>query len=103
MAINGQVDQGSAYVFAAGSGWSDMTQVAKLTASDGAADDNFGGHVAINGDTIIVGSSHDDIGPNSDQGSAYVFVKPGGGWSDMTQTAKLTAGDAPPLTFSALR
>ncbi|MFN8453934.1 MAG: hypothetical protein U0401_04550 [Anaerolineae bacterium] len=53
----------------------------------------FGAYVAMSGDTVVIGSAGDDIGANSGQGSAYVFVKPGGGWSDMTHTAKLTAGD----------
>ena len=35
------------------SGW---TQVAKLTADDGAADDNFGYSVSIDGDTMVIGA-----------------------------------------------
>ncbi|MDM8553620.1 choice-of-anchor D domain-containing protein, partial [Desulfococcaceae bacterium HSG7] len=78
-----------AYVFVKpAGGWSDMTQTAKLTASDANSDDHFGWSVAVNGDTAVVGANGDDTG------SAYVFVKPAGGWSDMTQTAKLTASDA---------
>ena len=89
-ACNDDSYQGSAYVFVKPSGgWSNMTQTAKLTASDGAADDEFGSSVSVSGDTVVVGASDDD----SDQGSAYVFVKPSGGWSNMTQTAKLTASD----------
>ena len=92
--IGANADQGSAYVFVKpASGWADMTQTAKLTASDGAADDYFGNSVAISGDTVVVGAYDDDIGSNTDQGSAYVFVKPANGWADMTQTAKLTASD----------
>lgn len=60
------------------------------TASDGAAGDAFGREVAISGDYAIVGTSGDDVGANSDQGSAYVFVREGGSWS---QQAKLTASD----------
>ena len=86
-------NSGSAYVFVKpGSGWADMTQTAKLTAADGAADDSLGYSVAISGDTIVVGAAWDDDN-GIDSGSAYVFVQPGGGWADMTQTAKLTAGD----------
>ena len=86
--------QGSAYVFVKPEGgWLDMTQTAKLTASDGAASDAFGNSVSISGDTIVVGVACDDIDANTDQGSAYVFVKPAGGWIDMTQTTKLTASD----------
>ena len=47
----------------------------------------------MSGDTVVVGRSGDDVGANADQGSAYVFVKPGGGWVSATQTAKLTASD----------
>jgi hypothetical protein len=92
--IGTNANQGSAYVFVKpASGWANMTQTAKLTASDGAANDDFGYSVAISGDTVVVGSYLDDIGANTNQGSAYVFVKPASGWADMTQTAKLTASD----------
>ncbi len=80
-------DSGSAYVFEKVAGtW---TQVAKLTASDAAAGDGFGTSVSISGDTAIVGAVGDGPG-----GSAYVFVKPGGGWADANEDAKLTASDA---------
>jgi len=62
----------------------------KLTASDGAAGDLFGGSVAISGDTAVVGAFYDDIGSNSEQGSAYVFVRSGTTWA---QQQKLTASD----------
>ena len=47
-------------------------QLAKLTAADAAASDYFGGSVAIDGDTIVVGAYRDDDG-GSWSGSAYVF------------------------------
>ena len=53
------------------------TLQAQLVASDGAAGDNFGSSVDIDGDTIVVGAPGDDIGANVDQGSAYVFVRVG--------------------------
>ncbi|HTR35624.1 MAG TPA: FG-GAP repeat protein, partial [Bryobacteraceae bacterium] len=70
-------------------------QVAKLTASDGAASDGLGYSVGISGDdsTIVAGAYAATINGNSYQGAAYVFVKPGGGWTTATQTAKLTASD----------
>ena len=81
-------DQGSAYVFVRnGTTW---TQQQKLTAADGAAIDGFGYSVAIAGETIIVGALDDDIGTNTDQGSAYVFVRSGTTW---TEQQKLTAVD----------
>ena len=84
-------ESGAAYVFVKpSSGWADMTQTAKLTASDAAFNDNFGWSVSISGDYAVIGAEGDD----SYSGSAYVFVKPSSGWADMTQTAKLTASDA---------
>lgn len=80
---------GSAYVFTLnGAGvWS---QQAKLLPTDGAADDGFGESVSVDGDTVLIGSDKDD--DNGEwSGSAYVFVRSGGTWS---QQAKLTvAGD----------
>lgn len=81
-------DQGSAYIFIrTDTGW---TQQAKLIASDGAGADFFGFSVSIHGDYAIVGANLDDVGTNSNQGSAYVFVRSGINW---TQQAKLTASD----------
>jgi len=86
--VGGDTDQGSAYVFVrSGSSW---TQQAKLTASDGAAFDSFGSSVAISGNYALLGALSDDIGGDTDQGSAYVFVRSGSSW---TQQAKLTASD----------
>jgi hypothetical protein len=81
-------NSGSAYVFTRSGGtWSEQ---AKLTASDAAAEDHFGHSVAFSGDTAIVGAQYnDDNGTNS--GSAYVFTRSGGTWSEQ---AKLTASDA---------
>ena len=62
---------------------------AKLTASDGAASDQFGYSVSISGDTALLGSlGDDDLG--SDSGSTYVFRYSGGNWAE---EAKLTASD----------
>lgn len=92
--ISTQVHQGSAYVFVKpAESWASMTQTAKLTASDGQAYDMFGQSAAISGSTVVVGANATDIGKKQNQGAAYVYEKPEGGWTDMTQTAKLTASD----------
>ncbi|MBI4673665.1 MAG: FG-GAP repeat protein [Chloroflexi bacterium] len=93
--IGGNPDQGSAYIFTEpGGGWSgSLSQTAKLTSSDGAASDNFGGAVGVSGDMVVVGAGYDDLGGNTNQGSVYAFVKPGGGWTDMTETSKFNALD----------
>ena len=64
-------------------------EVAKLTAADAAADDNFGYSVAIDGDTVVIGAR----GKNSDTGAVYVYRTSDGGAS-YYQVAKLTASDA---------
>lgn len=88
---SGAFRAGAAYVFVKPSGgWADMTETAKLTASDAAPNDEFGVDVAIFGDTVLVGSWQND---NGGAGAAYVFEKPLDGWTTMTETAKLTAGD----------
>jgi hypothetical protein len=82
--------QGAVYVFRKpADGWSNATQIAVLTASDGKVNDFLGGAVAISGDTIVAGA----YSANIFVGAVYVFVKPAGGWSNMTQTAKLTSSD----------
>ena len=94
--IGANGEQGSAYVFVKpDEGWSGaLTESAKVTASDGAAADEFGFSVAIHGEALVVGASRSDIGANLNQGSAYVFVKSDEGWSGaLTESAKITASD----------
>jgi hypothetical protein len=82
---------GAAYIFVKPvSGWKDMTETAKLTASDGADGDAFGYNVSISGNTAAVGA----LFAHSGAGAAYVFVKPASGWSKMTQTGELTVSDS---------
>lgn len=88
---------GSAYVFVKPIGGWIITETyyetAKLTANDGATNDQFGKSIAISGDTVVIGAyADDDNGGNS--GSAYVFAKPNNGWATTsTFNAKLTASD----------
>jgi hypothetical protein len=85
--------QGAAYVFVKpAGGWADMQETAKLTASDGAQYDVFGFSVAISGDTAIIGA-YSSGGNMASPGAAYVFAKPGSGWANARETAKLTASD----------
>ncbi len=80
-------DVGAAYVFTKpANGWADMTQTARLTASDAAAGDEFGTSVAVHEDTIVVGAHEEHIGA---RGSAYIFTRPANDWADMTETAAL--------------
>jgi len=85
-------DAGSAYLFRTSDGGATYAEIAKLTASDGAAEDRFGQSVAIDGDTVVIGAYQDDDG-GSASGSAYVFRTSDGG-ATYDQVAKLTASDA---------
>ena len=79
--------KGSVYVFVrSGTTW---TQQQKLIANDGASSDWFGGSVALDGDTLVVGAYRDDD-KGYDSGSVYVFVRSGTTWS---QQQKLVAND----------
>jgi len=85
---------GSIYVYVKpASGWDNMTQTARLTASD--SGQGFGTSVAIDGNIIVVGAANTSnfSRATATPGAVYVYVKPAGGWQDMTETAKLTATD----------
>jgi FG-GAP repeat len=89
-----QQGPGAAYIFVKPqSGWTDMTETAKLTASDGMDGDAFGYNVSISGNTAAVGA----LFAHSGAGTAYVFVESPSGWASMTQTAELTASDSSPF------
>ncbi len=88
--INGQVNQGSAYVFIhSGAAWS---QQAKLIAMNGSAQDYFGAAVALSADgsTALVGANVNGVDSPDKPGSAYVFTRSGAAWS---QQARLAASD----------
>lgn len=70
-------------------GWVDTHEIAKLKPSNGTVGDAFGQAVAMSGDTVVVGARLATVGSNQYQGTAYVFVKPASGWTDMTETAQL--------------
>jgi FG-GAP repeat len=95
--VSGKSNQGALYVFERpAGGWSNATQAAKLTASDGAAQDTLGYSVAVSSDgsTVVAGAINaTSVANASGPGAAYVFVRPAGGWKNATETAKLTASD----------
>ena len=63
----------------------DGTNETKITASDGAANDNFGYSVAVGHDKIVIGAWGDDDGSLS--GSVYVYDLDG------SNETKITASD----------
>lgn len=79
---------GAAYVFERTGGiWS---QKAKLTASNGAAGDQFGFSVGLSGDYALIGSYLAD-GAGGFTGSVYAFVHSNGAW---VETQELNPADA---------
>lgn len=86
--------QGKAYLFVKPkNGWTNMTETAQLTASDGQSNDQFARAVSISGGAVAVGAAFHMVGSSPLQGAVYVFVEPPTGWADTTQTAELTASD----------
>ena len=82
------LQQGAVYVYEFdGSNW---LQQALLSADNGGLGDYFGGAVALNGDTLVVGAERQDVNNQPDQGVAYVFRYQNGQW---VQSQKLVAPD----------
>ena len=82
--------QGAGYVFSEPSGgWGSkpaevVKQATELTASGGDVNDELGRTVAVSGKTVAAGAPHHKIGANNEQGAAYVFSEPSGGWGRRT-------------------
>ncbi|HEX2629753.1 MAG TPA: hypothetical protein VHM26_12090, partial [Chitinophagaceae bacterium] len=60
------------------------------TPTDSEVGDEFGYSVAIFGNYAVIGAPSDNVGANTDQGCAYVFIRTQSVW---TQQAKLIASD----------
>jgi hypothetical protein len=88
--VAGRSDQGAVYVFTQApiNTW---IQQAKLTATDGQADDQFGHSLSFGNSNLAVGAPFDDDPTKGiDSGSMYVFLRMASVWS---QSAKITAND----------
>jgi hypothetical protein len=82
--------KGAVYVFVEpASGWTNATQTANLTTPEGTEDNGLGRSVAVSGNTIVAGAPTAADG----KGAVYVFVEPASGWTNATQTAKLTTSE----------
>ena len=80
---------GAAYVLEYdGTTWN---QIASLSPSDLPRTAHFGFSVAISGEVIVIGARNAES--TTFGGAAYVFEKPAGGWTNMTETIKLNTGD----------
>lgn len=85
-------DAGAVYLYEkVGSTW---TFRQKITASDGAAGDQFGYSLAMDGTTLLVGAPLDDVVSTTDAGSVYSFDLDNGTW---LQTQKINT--ATPVNY----
>jgi hypothetical protein len=78
---------GAVYIFAKPQGgWTSEPETATLSPSDPSAQDEFGFHVSVWGNTVLTSSA---------LVAAYLFVEPEGGWKNATESARLAPSDAP--------
>lgn len=85
-------NSGSAYVFTRNAGGvNNWGQAAKLMASDGTTDDEFGDSVTVDGDTIAIGVAR----KNSYIGAVYLYQKNQGGPGSWGQSKSIVPSDEP--------
>ena len=90
----GASDAGAAYVVQRDEGGADnWGQVTKLRGSHDQRQDEFGGSVAVSGDTAVVGAPSEDAGGTS-AGAAYIFQRDEGGAGNWGEVKELTSSDA---------
>jgi hypothetical protein len=88
-----------AYVFKKKGEWQNATEDARLFPQNQFFGDRFGFSLALHGDQVVVGapgySTENPQPENLFKGTAYVFLKPAGGWSgDIHETARLSPSNA---------
>ena len=86
-----QSSHGAGYVFSKpAGGWTDSSETAVLTVSEGSKNDEIESAVAVSRDgvTIVVGAPM-DIHDGVASGTAYVFIREGPRWAATTETAQL--------------
>lgn len=99
----GTTPPGSAFVFVrSGGSW---TQAAILVPDLSTPNDRFGFSVAISGDTVVVGSPNRTALGVPQEGLAFVYVRPPGGWSGTLSpsailTSRQNSGEPEVLGFS---
>jgi hypothetical protein len=89
--VGSNQNQGAVYIFSKPlSGWpKTMTQTAELTAARGTAGSEMGLSVAISDRTLIAGAPY----VHGEQGVAYVFSEPSGGWQNLAGGEEISASD----------
>ena len=91
-------NRGAVYIWEMpGTGWENMTETAKLTASDASGGittgDRLGSNLSIYGDYVCAGAYLQHNTNGEDAGAAYIYIKPSGGWVTKTEDLKLLASN----------
>ena len=99
-----ETDQRGQFTHPSGSSTTDIwTQQAKIQTNDPQADDYIGDAVAIDGDTIALGSRHEDD-TNTDSGSVYIFKKETGDFNASSQpNTGSVSGSTQSVSYTHLR
>ncbi len=84
--INGSMS-GEAFVYYYSNYFDRWFLTQSICPADNAAGDCFGGYVALNGDTAVIGARYADVGTETSVGAAYVYVADGYDWN---QAQKIT-------------
>jgi hypothetical protein len=90
--VGANTAQGAVYLFAFnGTSW---VQQAKLTASDPAAQDDFGTSIAVSGNTALIGAPSKTTGGLTKAGVVYVFTFNGTSWVQQAELPGSVASGA---------
>ncbi len=101
-------DKGTIYMYDSG-GWlamlfTDNTNNLPITpiaqASDLSADDNFGYDMDMDGNYAIIGAPLDDVGLDTNRGSAYIFFRDNGVWTEQEKITSILGADEDNFGFS---
>ncbi len=79
------------------------TEVARRSASDAAAGDQFGAAVALDGDTLLASAPYNSALGAAGLGAVYVLERNLGGANAWGERARLTPSDVAPQAFFGLR
>ena len=82
--VAGDADAGAAYIYTRSAGTWTLQQQLTVASGNGG---RFGWSVALSGDTAVVGSQGENIGPMTDQGSVRVFTRAANVWTQQQQLA----------------
>ncbi|MFL5270163.1 MAG: FG-GAP repeat protein [Stellaceae bacterium] len=88
--VDGKQFAGTAYIFLRDPTTAAWTEQKKLLSQDGAAFDQFGTVVAIDGETVVIGTPNATVNGAFQQGAVYIFGRHQGGTDNWGQVAKLT-------------